>query len=66
MTSKIYKSLTGTTAKRLAKVSLATISLLGLIGIGGGIQQGRISLMGGLLVAALCLGLEYICLKNVD
>ena len=62
--SKCYKAVTGVTAKRLTKVMLATFSLLGLVGVAGGIQHGQVSLLGGLLIATLCIGMEYLCLKN--
>ena len=63
---KLHKIITGATAKRLAKVTGATLSILGVVGIAGGIQHGRISLLGGIAVAALCLCLEYACLKSVE
>ena len=62
----IYQMLTGATAKRLAKVTGATLSLLGVIGIAGGIQQNRISLLGGLAVAAILLAAEFVCLKSFE
>ena len=62
----IYQTLTGTTAKRLAKVTGATLSLLGIIGVAGGIQQNRISLLGGLAVAAILLATEFVCLKKFE
>lgn len=62
----ICKALTGTTARRLAKVTGATLSLLGLVGIAGGIQQNRISILGGIMVAAILLGVEFVCLKSFE
>ena len=62
---KLYKILTAATAKRLAMTAAVAISLLGIVGIAGGIQQGNISLLGGLAVAALCIGVEYCCLKKI-
>ncbi len=62
----IHQTLTGATAKRLAKVAGATVSLIGIVGIAGGIQQNRISLLGGLAVAALLLAAEFVCLKGFE
>lgn len=62
--TKFHKAVTGVTAKRLTKVTLTTVSLLGLIGIAGGIQHGQVSLFWGILIALLCLGVEYLCLKD--
>lgn len=63
---KLQKALTGATAKRLARVTGATLSILGIVGIAGGIQQGRISLLGGAAIALLCLCAEYACLRNIE
>ena len=62
----IHRTLTGATAKRLAKVTGAAISLIGIIGIAGGIQQNRVSLLGGLAVAAVLLATEFVCLKSFE
>jgi len=62
----ICQAFTGATAKRLARVTGATLSLIGIMGIAGGIQQNRISLLGGLAVAAILLAVEFICLRNVE
>ena len=63
---KLRQILTGAVAKRLATVTGAALSILGIIGVAGGIQHGKISLAGGLLVAAICLGAEYLCLKSLE
>ena len=63
---KLYQTLTGAAAKRLAAVSGATLSILGIVGVAGGIQYGKISLLGGLLVTVACLGAEYLCLKSLE
>ena len=62
----IHQVLTGATAKRLAKVTGATLSVLGLVGVAGGIQQNRISLLGGLAVGAILLAAEFVCLRNLE
>ena len=62
---KLYKALTSAVAKRLALTAATALSLLGIVGIAGGIQHGNISLLGGLAVAALCIGVEYCCLKKI-
>ena len=61
---KPCSALTSATAKRLAKVSGVALSLIGIVGIAGGIQQNRISLIGGLVATAAFLALEYFCLKQ--
>ena len=62
----IHRTLIGATAKRLVKVTGATMSLIGIIGIAGGIQQNRVSLLGGLAVAAVLLATEFVCLKSFE
>ena len=62
----IHQALTGATAKRLAKVTGATMSVLGLVGIAGSIQQNRVSLLGGLAIGAILLAAEFICLKSLE
>ena len=63
---KLHRILTGTVVKRLATVTGAALSILGIIGVAGGIQYGKISLLGGLFAAAICLGTEYLCLKKLE
>ena len=63
---KLYQILTGAVAKRLTAICGATLSILGIVGVAGGIQHGNISLLGGFFVAALCLGAEYLCLKSLE
>ena len=63
--AKFRKILIGATAKRLAKVSGVALSLLGIVGAAGGIQSGKLSLLGGLTVTAILLGVEYLCLKSI-
>ena len=62
----IHRALSCATAKRLAKVTGAALSVLGLVGIAGGIQQNRISLFGGLAVGVILLASEFICLKSLE
>ncbi len=62
---KLCKILTSATAKRLAMTAMVALSLLGIVGIAGGIQHGNVSLLGGLAIAALCVGVEYYCLKKI-
>ena len=63
---KLHKALTGAVAKRLVTVAGATLSILGIVGIAGGIQHGTVSLLGGILVAGICLGTEFLCLKSLE
>ncbi len=62
---KLYKILTGAATKRLAMTAAAALSLLGVVGVAGGIQHGNISLLGGLAIAAFCVSVEYCCLKKI-
>ena len=61
---KVCAALTSATAKRLARVSGVVLSLIGIVGLAGGIQQNRISLIGGLIATAAFLALEYLCLRQ--
>ena len=63
---KLRQILTCSVARRLLKVAGTTISILGIVGVAGGIQQGKISLLGGITVAAVCLGVEYLCLRSLE
>ena len=56
--------LCGATAKRLARVTGVACALLGIVGVAGGIQHGKISLLGGIAVTVALLGVEYICLRK--
>ncbi len=62
---KLCKAITSVTAKRLAKTAAVALSLLGIVGIAGGIQHGNVSLLGGLAAALVCLAVEYYCLKDI-
>lgn len=66
MVQKIRSALAGATAKRLAIVGGVVGSLMGIVGIAGGIQHGKISVLGGLCVAAAFVAVEYLCLKRLE
>ena len=60
----LHAILCGATAKRLARVTGVACALLGIVGVAGGIQYGRISLLGGVAISLALLGIEYLCLKK--
>ena len=55
--------LSGATARRLARVSGVVLSLIGILGIAGAMEAGRLSLWVGLLLSALLIGVECLCLR---
>ncbi len=59
----LFEILTGATAIRLYKVAGVVFSLIGIIGIAGAIETGRLSISAGLGVCALLLAVEYLCLR---
>ena len=59
----LIEILVGATALRLYKVAGAALSLIGIIGIAGAIETGRLSIVAGLFLCALLLGVEYVCLR---
>ena len=63
---KLQKTLTGAVTKRLAIVTGAALSIIGIVGVAGSIQHERISLPLGITIAALCLGAEFLCLKMLE
>ena len=50
--------------RRWVRVSGVALSLVGFIGVIGAMQHGSVSLMAGLLIGALLLGVEYLCLRS--
>lgn len=63
---KLRAVLVGATAKRLTVVGGVVGSLMGIVGLAGGIQHGKISILGGLLLAASFVAIEYACLKWLE
>ena len=63
---KLWQILTGAAAKRLATVTVAILSILGIVGIAGSIQHEKISLFGGISIAVICLCIEHFCLKSLE
>ncbi len=60
----VIGKLTSANAKRWAKVIGFTLSFFALLGIAGAIEFGKISLLGGVALACLTLGAEYLCLRS--
>ena len=63
---KLRTALVGATAKRLTIVGGVVGSLMGIVGLAGGIQHGKISILGGLLLAGSFVAIEYACLKWLE
>ncbi|MBQ9131835.1 MAG: hypothetical protein IJX62_05125 [Clostridia bacterium] len=49
---------------RVLRVSGVAASLIGFVGVIGAMERGTLSLGAGLLVGALLVGIEYLCLKK--
>ena len=62
--SVLLRILTGATVRRIAKVSAVALSLVGFIGVIGAIEHGSLSIGMGLLLGAVLLGIEYLCLRG--
>ena len=62
----ILSLLTSASAMRILKVSATVASLLGFLGIIGAMERGSLSMLGGLAIAALLLGVEYLSLKSLS
>jgi hypothetical protein len=57
----IWQILTGATARRLAKVTVFTLCLVGTVGVVGAMELGRISLSSGLLLSAVMFAVQCLC-----
>ena len=57
----IWQILTGATARRLAKVTVFTLCLVGTVGVVGAMELGRISLASGLLLSAVMFAIQCLC-----
>ena len=62
--SALLRILTGATVRRIAKVSVVALSLVGFIGVIGAIERGSLGIGIGLLLGAMLLGIEYLCLHG--
>lgn len=62
--SALLRILTGATVRRIAKVSAVALSLVGFIGVIGAIERGSLGIGMGLLLGAILLGIEYLCLRG--
>ena len=58
-----WKMLTGTVARRIFKASGVALSLIGMVGIIGAMERGTLSLLAGLLIGTVLIGIEYLCLR---
>ena len=60
----IWQILTGATARRLAKVTVFTLCLVGTVGVVGAMELGRLSLSSGLFLSAAMLAIQCLCFKR--
>ena len=49
---------------RVLRVSGVAASLIGFVGVIGAMERGTLSLGAGLLIGALLIGVEYLCLRK--
>ena len=62
--SALLRILTSATVRRIARVSAVALSLVGFIGVIGAIEHGTLGIGVGLLLSAILLGIEYLCLRG--
>ena len=63
MLAALLRALTSTTARRITKATAVAITLVAFIGVIGAMETGAMSLGLGILVGAILLGIEYLCLR---
>ena len=61
---QLIKAVTGATACRLYRVFGVAASLIGFVGVIGAMQSGTVGLGMGLLIGAVLIGIEYLCLRS--
>lgn len=49
---------------RVLRVAGTTLSLVGFVGVIGAMERGTVSLLSGLCIGALLIGVEYLCLRG--
>lgn len=59
----LFTVLAGATARRVARVACATGAMVGLVGVAGALETGRISPVACLLLAAVLLLAAYLCMR---
>lgn len=59
----ILQLLSKDTFLRKIKASLVAFSLIGLIGIAGAVEIGSLGMGAGLLIGAVLVAIEYLCLR---
>lgn len=62
--SHMLLSLTSARAKAIFRVGGVAVSLVGMVGVIGAMESGAVSLLGGVLIGALLIGVEYLCLRR--
>ncbi len=60
----LWQILTGTTARRIARVTVFALCMIGTIGVVGAMELGRISLTAGLLLTVALLSVQCLCFKR--
>ena len=49
---------------RVLRVAGTALSLVGFVGVIGAMEKGTVSLLSGLCIGALLIGVEYLCLRG--
>ncbi|MBR3893631.1 MAG: hypothetical protein IKJ35_00635 [Clostridia bacterium] len=62
--SSLAKTETRAKVIRLAKACGVAVSLIGFVGVIGAMERGTLGLGSGLLIGALLIGAEYLCLRG--
>ena len=62
--SALVSALSGAKARRLAKALTVAVSLVGFVGVIGAMERGSLGLGSGLLIGAILVGAEYLCLRG--
>ena len=60
----LLRFFSGQTVIRTVKAVMVALSLIGFIGIIGAMERGSLGLGTGLLIGALLLSVEYLCLRG--
>lgn len=60
----LVRVLTDSRVCRIAKAVSVAVSLVGFVGVIGAIEHGNLSIGTGLLIGAILLGVEYLCLRG--
>lgn len=56
--------LSSTRARVFIRVTSVALSLVGFIGVIGAVEHGSLTMLGGLLIGAILIGVEYLALRG--